>query len=151
MNATVSTNKLLRLSDAELSAADIIRLWSQAYGGDAGLTLTQLLEYLDANLQPGELVTQYAAPSATGFSVTVSEPDTWLILTPQAGYAAGTLVLPNGEDRKKVLVNCTQSVTALTITPATGETVAGAPTGLSANDFFRLRFDGVVKSWYRVG
>ena len=29
--------------------------------------------------------------------------------------------------------------------------VNGAPGNLAANGFFRLRFDGVFKAWYRVG
>ena len=32
-----------------------------------------------------------------------------------------------------------------------GATVTGAPTSLSANGFFRLRFDAVASVWYRVG
>lgn len=147
----VDTNKLLKLGTTDLSGADLFRLWSQTYGGDAALTLTNLKAWLNTELQPGKLTTQYAAPSATGFSVAVQTTDTHLILTPVAGYAAGTLVLPTGVDREEVLVNCTQAVTTLTITPASGETVTGAPSGLSANDFFRLRFDGVVGAWYRVG
>jgi len=98
-------------------------------------------------------VTQYAAPSATGFSVQVQDGPTWLVLTPGAGYAAGTLVLPavgGVENGQELLVNCTQSVGTLTVS-GNGATVTGAPTALSANGFFRLRFDSVVSVWHRVG
>ena len=146
-----TTNKLQSVAKADLAGADLFRLWSQKYGADAALSLTILKEWLADNLTLGELTTQYAAPSATGFSVTISAVNTWLVLTPVAGYAAGTLVLPAGTDKAEILVNCTQSVTTLTITPATGDTVTGAPTSLSANDSFRLRYDGVADVWYKVG
>lgn len=145
-----TTNKLQSMAKADLSGADLLRLWAQRYGADASLSLTVLKEWLDDELTVGELATQYAAPSATGFSVTLDAVDTWLVLTPVAGYADGTLVLPDGSDKSEILVNCTQAVTTLTITPASGDTVTGAPTTLAANDFFRLRYDAVAKVWYRV-
>jgi hypothetical protein len=76
-----------------------------------------------------------------------------LILLPTGAFAAGTLVLPllaNCVDKQEVLVNCTQAVSSLTIN-GNGATVTGAPTSLSTNGFFRLRFDGLAKVWYRVG
>lgn len=147
---TTDTNKLLRLGTTDLAGSDLFRMWNQAYGGEAALTLTHLLSYFQSNLTIAELTTQYAAPSATGFSVTVADGDTWLILTPGAGYAAGTIVLPTATDKEEVLVNCTQSVSTLTITPQTGDTVTGAPTSLSANDCFRLRYDAATGVWYCV-
>lgn len=100
-------------------------------------------------------VTQYSQPAATGFTVTLNNDSKslWLILTPLAGYAAGTITLPavaNCIDRQEILVNSTQAVTTLTI-GANGSTVIGAPTTLAANAFFTLRFDAVLKTWYRVG
>ena len=99
--------------------------------------------------------TQYSQPSATGFTITIADAGNsiWLIVTPLTGYAAGTIVLPavaNCVDKQEILVNSTQAVTTLTIN-ANGSTVLGAPTTLAANAFFRLRFDAVMKTWYRVG
>ena len=48
------------------------------------------------------------------------------------------------------MVSCTQAVTTLTVS-GNGSTVNGAPTTLAANGFFRLRYDGVFKAFYRVG
>jgi hypothetical protein len=53
-------------------------------------------------------------------------------------------------DKQEILVNTTQAITALTIN-ANGATIVGAPTTLAAGGFFRLRFDGVLDTWYRVG
>lgn len=147
------TNKLNSVSTSDVSGSDLFRIWSQKYGADVALSLTNFKAWLDAQSSSyaTSLTAQYSAPSATGFSVTVSAVNTWLILTPDAGYAAGTIVLPNGSQGAEVLVNCTQAVTALTITPASGESVVGGPTALTANQSFRLKFDAVLKRWYNVG
>jgi hypothetical protein len=110
----------------------------------------------------GDYASQYAAPSATGFTVAITDSSSdgvtssnvHLILTPLAGYAAGTITLPAKAglvDKQEVLVNCTQAVTTLTIglNGATG--AVGAPTTLAANAFFRLKYDAVTSNWYRVG
>jgi hypothetical protein len=106
--------------------------------------------YLDVNT----LESYYSAPSATGFTTTVPDTDDnyWVILTPLAGYANGTIVLPSATtaaDQQTINVNCTQAVTTLAIT-SSGGTVTGAPTTLAANAYFTLRFDAVTSTWYRV-
>lgn len=147
-------NKLSKVS--ALSSADLLALFSDSVGDDSAVTLGTLLTWLQAQLTADTgMVTQYAAPSATGFSVTVAPPvaggSVWLLLTPVAGYAAGTVVLPASPvDAQEVLVSCTQAVTTLTVN-GNGSTVNGAPTTLAANAFFRLRYDGVLKAFYRVG
>lgn len=102
-------------------------------------------------------MTQPASPSATGFSVSVISlvdgvaNDVWLLLTPTAGFAAGTIVLPpvaSCVDRQIVSVSCTQQVTALTVS-GNGATVKGAPSVLGADSTFRLRFDLSSSTWYR--
>lgn len=98
--------------------------------------------------------TQYAAPSATGFTVQINDANLsiWLVLTPTAGFAAGTINLPsvaNCTDKQEILVNTTQAITALTVS-GNGATVTGAPTTMAQNAAFRLRFEGVTKTWYRV-
>lgn len=144
----------------QLSAADSVQSSDQipVYSSDNGDARKASLSLLRTFFQTGvvstdDLVTQYAAPSATGFSVTILEQSTWLVLTPTAGFAAGTIVLPaqaSVVDKQELLVNCTQAVTTLTIN-GNGATVTGAPTTLAANAFFRLRFDAVASVWYRVG
>lgn len=106
---------------------------------------------------PASMVTQYAAPSATGFGVQIvpatNGGSVFLLLTPAAGYAAGTITLPAQAtcvDKQELLCSCTQSVSTLTVS-GNGATVNGAPAALAANGFFRLRFDGVFRAWYRVG
>ena len=154
-----SIDKLSRVSSSDLTASDLLALFSYSIGNDAGATLGNLLTWLQSQLtSSGNFVEQYAAPNATGFSVLIAPfttgGNTYLILTPVAGYAAGTITLPdvttcvNGQE---VLVNCTQSVTTLTVSGNGATAVNGAPTTLAANAFFKLRFDGVAKAWRRIG
>lgn len=141
---------------SSVTSADLVALFSTSLGNDAAATLATVLTWLQAQLTAsGGFTTQYSAPSATGFSVTVAPLTTggnvYLLLTPVAGYAAGTVVLPASPvDMEEVMVACTQSVTTLTVS-GNGYTVNGAPTTLTANAFFRLRHDGVLHTWNRIG
>ena len=129
----------------ELETGDQLPVYSVQNGDARKATLNTLLQFLAENMSVDSLVTQYASPSATGFTVQISENNTHLILTPDAGYAAGTIALPiNPVDRDELLVNSTQAVTTLTFS---GGTVIGGPTGLSANDHFRLKYDSLMSRW----
>lgn len=134
-----------------LSASDLIPLFSQANGDARKTSLSRLAAFLATLVSfNDDKITQYAAPSASGFTVNLETGSIWLLLTPVAGYAAGTIKLnASPVDKDEVLVNCTQVVTALTV-DGNGMTVTGAPTTLAANAFFRLRYDGVTQAWYRV-
>ena len=138
------------------SASDLLPIYSQSNGDARKISLANFATWLQSlTTFTDNKLTQYAAPSATGFTAQVNDANesVWLILTPTAGFAAGTIKLPalaNCIDRQEVLVNSTQAVTALTVN-GNGATVTGAPTTLAANGYFRLRFDAVTSTWYRVG
>lgn len=140
----------------QVVSSDQVPIYSSENGDARKASMAVIAAFLTSLITVNDdKLTQYAAPSATGFSVQVNNDNqnVWLILTPTGTFAAGTLVLPavaNCIDRQEILINCTQAITALTIT-GSGATVTGAPTTLAANGFFRLRFDGVTKTWYRVG
>lgn len=140
----------------QVQSSDQVPIYSSNNGDARKASLSLLKTFFQEGVTAADdKVTQYSAPSATGFSVQISDDSdsVWLVLTPTAGFAAGILVLPavaNCVDRQEVLVNCTQAVTTLTVS-GNGSTVTGAPTALTANAFFRLRFDAVTSTWYRVG
>jgi hypothetical protein len=151
----MTTINQLSAVDAVVSS-DQVPIYSSTNGDARKASMSVIKDYVlsDATVADDK-VTQYASPAATGFTVTVnnSSDSVWLILTPLAGYAAGTITLPavaNCVDRQEVLVNTTQAVTTLTVS-GNGATVIGAPTTLAANAYFRLRFDAVLDVWYRVG
>lgn len=138
------------------SASDLLPIFSQQNGDARSLSLANLMKWMQSlSTSAGQLQTQYSAPSATAFTavVTDSSNSTWLILTPTGAFAAGTIKLPSKAaslDGQEVVVNTTQAVTALTM-DGNGSTVTGAPTTLAANAFFRLRYDAVMSTWYRIG
>jgi len=133
-----------------LTGGDLLPVYTQNQGDARKCSITTLMDYVNANVTTVTQNTQYAAPAATGFSVSVNTGNVWLILTPVSTYAAGAIVLPAGaSDKNTVTVNCTQIVTSLTV--SSGATVVGAPTTLAANGFFTLRFDAATSAWYRIG
>lgn len=136
-----------------ITADDLAVIFKYIDSDYRGAPMSALVTYLQSALVfPGAFAKQYSAPSATGFSVSITDGDTHLILTPVAGYAAGTIVLPLKStvvDGQRVLVNCTQAVTTLTVS-GNGATVTGAPTTLAANAFFTLEYDSIGATWYRV-
>jgi len=139
-----------------VSDGDQVPFFSTNNGDTRKSSLSALKTYFQTGITANDdKLTQYSSPSATGFSVQVNNASNsvWLVLTPTGAFAEGTLILPllaNCVDRQEILVNSTQAVTALAIN-GNGATVTGAPTTLTANSFFRLRFDNVAKVWYRVG
>jgi hypothetical protein len=135
-----------------LAGGDTLPVYKQSQGDARKASLTLLVSYLQSALSlPGTLATQYAAPSATDFTVTIAAGNTWLLLTPTGTFADGAIVLPSAPaDKADVSVNCTQAVTAFVVS-AGGATVTGSPTALPANGFFTMRYDAATSAWYRVG
>jgi len=147
-------NQLTAVDD--VVSSDQVPIYQAANGDARKASMAVIKTFMqDGITASDDKITQYAAPSATAFSVQITDgsDSIWLILTPTATFATGTIVLPalaNCVDKQEVLVVCTQIVTTLTVS-GNGATVTGAPTTLAANAFFRLRFDDVVNVWYRVG
>jgi hypothetical protein len=149
-------DKLNRVS--ALQATDLIPVFSQRIGDDAAATVTVLSELLQTLLvATGEMVTQYESPTATGFTINVTPfvdgGSVYLLLKPSGALAAGTINLPSqleAVDGQEVLCHCSQTVTTLTV-GGNGASTGAAPTTLAAGSFFRLRYDAVTTTWYRVG
>jgi hypothetical protein len=143
----------------QLSAIDTLsdsdHLVVSVNGDSKKVTVANLRTAMDdGNPANDGKITQRDAPSASPFTTTITQSSTsvWLILTPTGTLAVGTIALPGvgyATDGQEVLVNTTQAVTALTVS-ASGLTVTGAPTTLAANAAFRMRYDAVNTTWYRV-
>lgn len=145
----VQINQLSSASD--ISGGDLIPVFKTSQGDARKLSFTTLLDWINENATASNRqVTQYASPGANGFSVTVSQGNVWLLLTPAAGYSSGGVVLPGApSDRDTVTVTSTQAVTSLAVTST--KSVIGEPTAIAANGFFTMRYDGVNGAWYRIG
>jgi hypothetical protein len=119
-------------------------------GGDARKVPMRVVADYMREQSVNRLATVYAAPEATAFSVAFPT-NSHLILTPDGAYADGAVVLDSAPaDRDEVLLNTTQAVTTFVVN-GNGRTVVGAPTTMAANGFFRLKYDAVLATWYRVG
>lgn len=153
----MSINAMTRAT-GPMIGADLLAGWPQVAQDNQVFTAAQVLAYVQANVSfPSTifLVPQYASPTATAFSVAVRsdavQPSTWLVLSPTAVFATGTITLdPAPVAGERLQVSTTQTVTALTINGGT-KGVIGAPTTVAAGVPFELRFDAVTDLWYRVG
>ena len=79
-----------------VQATDLVLIASGADGSYQTAAMSALQTYLQANLNLTKSVKQAASPNATGFSVTTASSvySTWLVLTPLAVYATGTIFMP---------------------------------------------------------
>lgn len=142
-----------------LNGGDSIPLYDQSNGDARRTSVTTLTNHMQNALSFGAFIpqysTQYFAPSSNGFTATITDGSNniHLILTPNSTLSSGTIVLPpstSAVDKQLVMLNSTQAVTALTVT-SSGASVTGEPSGLSANDFFTLKYDATTQTWYRIG
>jgi len=139
-----------------VTVGDSVVLWRPSAANWYNASVSALTAYLQTVITQGRSwTTQYAAPSASPFTVTVTArtTDIWLILTPTGTLAAGTITLPapgNSFDKQEISVNTTQAVTALTVAGNGATAVTGEPSTLAANAFFTLRYDAATSTWYRV-
>ena len=138
------------------NASDLLPVYSQNNGDARKLSIYNLLAYISKQFASPAFTNQWATPGATGFSIQVNDSgnNTWLIINPAAGYASGSITLPavsNCVDGQEVLVNTSQAVASFTVNGNGAISVVGAPSSLSAGDFFRMRFQYQTKIWYRVG
>lgn len=94
--------------------------------------------------------TQDAAPVAAA-TVTVVSGTAKLLLDPAATLATLTVVLPPATalvDGEELSITSSQTVTALTVTPGTGTTIAGtAPSTVGANAPVNLVYHAASAKW----
>jgi hypothetical protein len=87
----------------------------------------------------------------TGFSITIANYTSTLILNPAGTLASGTITMPASPiDGQIVQVSSSQTVTALTVSPNTGQTLSGAPTTITATAGFRYIYNLSGTNWYRI-
>ena len=94
---------------------------------------------------------EYNVP-VTGFSYTGANTTGVLVLDPAGVLATGTVVMPAAPTANQTFtVSSTQVVTALTISPNAGQTVAGAITTIAANGYASWVYRSTNTTWYRIG
>lgn len=90
----------------------------------------------------------------TGFSITIGNLVETLILDPAGTLAAGTVTLPAApQDGQIAEITSTQTITSLTVSPNSGQSVKNAPTTLvpstSAPMGYRFKYVASNTTWYR--
>lgn len=145
-----------RLNQGTLTLASQLPFLDTLNGGDRRASVNDLSTLILAQLSSSDgFITQYESPAASGFSLTASPfvagGSVFLLITPAADYAAGTVLMPTSAVHgQKVMVHSTQSVAALTVGGNGASVVSGAPAALTDGAFFTMRYDGVTRGWYRV-
>lgn len=92
----------------------------------------------------------YEAP-VTGFNKTLGGHVTHTLLKPAGPLASGTITM-NAAPTNGLLVtiSSTQTITALTLNPNTGQSIVGAVTTLTANAPVHYRYRAADATWYRA-
>lgn len=91
----------------------------------------------------------YLVPT-TGFSTTIANGISTLILDPAGTLATGTVKMPLSPiDGFVQYVTTTYTITALTVSANTGQTVNNVPTTLSAGTSFSMIYRLSTLTWYR--
>jgi len=83
----------------------------------------------------------------TGFSITPVATAT--VLNPAGTLATGTITMPASPDDGTICaVSSTQTITALTVSANTGQSIVGAVTTLSAGTNMAYQYRAADKTWY---
>lgn len=140
-----------------IADADELALFSKANGSTRKVTAPQLAAYVQKAIEgePDEAVYSVTTDGG-GFAVTVlpTTPggNVWAQIALSGPAPSGTIILPGADDRangQEVLVTCTHDVQALSIN-AQDAALRGAPTLIATNGAFRLRYDSISNTWFRI-
>lgn len=140
----------------KIQGGDLFAVYIQANGDARKVSATVLLDFIKQNLGQVNYVTQNTAVTSDGFSVQVTSngSNIWTIMNLTASFNSGSLTLPpvaEALDGQEVLVFCNRQVNNFTINGNGAVAVNGAPTSLSADAYFTMRFNAASQSWYRIG
>jgi hypothetical protein len=92
----------------------------------------------------------YQTP-ATGFSITLGDLKGVTILDPAGTLATGTITLPAKPGNGQLIrVATSQTITSLTVSPNSGQSIKNAPTTLSAGTGFLYIYRSTGTTWFRL-
>ena len=87
----------------------------------------------------------------TGFTNTIANTTSYYILEPAGTLATGTLTMPASPVNEQVVtIASTQTITALTHSPNTGQTLKGALTTITVDGNASWIYRTANTTWYRV-
>lgn len=150
-------NKRLNITD-KIGDSDSVVIWSannQDFRGvPVKLLVEKIKEDLPQHVEYPRMHIQHFNPTIN-FTLDIenSEVGTYLILNPVSGLDTGLIKLPERysvQDAQELAVACSQQITSFSI-DGDGALVVGAPNALAASSFFKLKYDKLSNTWYRVG
>lgn len=139
-----------------IGPCDYVVIWSGDNQDYRGVPVDLLVEKVKEGVQVNQspLLVQHFNPNAD-FTLNIDnhEVGTYLILNPPLSITTGSIKLPERysvTDGQVVLVACAQQVANFSV-DGNNALVIGAPNALAANGFFKLKYDKLSNTWYRVG
>ncbi|WP_049083236.1 hypothetical protein [Acinetobacter nosocomialis] len=116
-----------------------------------------VLEWILSNIpviKPVSAIIQPFNPNAD-FTIAIENNavGTYLVMNPSVSITNGTITLPpmaELTDGQELLVTSSQQIENLTIA-GNGAALIGNPNTIAATGFFKLKFDLLSQTWYRVG
>jgi hypothetical protein len=148
-------NKRLNITD-RIGPNDSVVLWSannQDYrGAPVDLLVEKVKEGIQVN-QPPLLVQRFNPNADFTLNIENHEVGTYLILNPSVSITTGSIKLPERygvTDGQVVLVTCSQPVNNFSV-DGNNALIIGGPTTIAAGGFFKLKYDKLSNTWYRVG
>lgn len=104
-----------------------------------------------ARLSPVVVLSYSLQVPLTGFSITIGTGINQLILNPAGTLATGTVIMPLvALDGQTVRISAEQTITALTVSANTGQTIVRAPTTLAQDGSVTFMYKLSTLTWYRV-
>ena len=86
-----------------------------------------------------------------GFNITVPNNVNAYVINPAGTLASGTFVMPAAPyDGQKVKFSTSQTVTTLTVSANSGQTLIGAPSTITSIAPFTYLYTAASKTWYRI-
>ncbi len=88
----------------------------------------------------------------SGFSIAIVDTCGALLLNPAGALAAGSITMPaHPKDGQICRIASSQAVSALTLAPASGQSLSGGMTAFSTGSFVEYLFVSSANTWFRVG
>lgn len=137
----------------DIADADELAIFSKENGSTRKVTAAQIAQFALQAIEgtPDETVYSLNASSVTVLPATPGG-NVWAQVTLTAPAANLAVILPGSDERangQEVLVTVTQTVTALAVN-GNGAALSGAPTTTGPALPFRMKYDSISNTWYRI-
>lgn len=98
---------------------------------------------------PDVLTYAYLVP-LTGFSTTIPNYTNTLILNPAGTLSTGTVIMPALLfDGQLIAITSSQTVSTLTLTPSSGQTIIGSPGTITSTSPIKFIYRAALKTFFR--